>query len=115
MTELKEIERLRTLIIEVADDLGLVEQAFAAVCQDATDENLDQRCALMELRTLIARLKGSGRPHKLNCGCPYPAEYAYCQDEVAPLLCENCGKTMAGHGPLANCHDPADLDWGQRG
>lgn len=75
-----EIQRLRTLIIQVADDLGLVEKALVAVCQDATDDNIDQRCALMELRTLIAKLKGSGRSHKPNCSCPHPAEWAYCQD-----------------------------------
>lgn len=79
--ELAEAHRLRTLIIEVADDLGLVEKALVAVCQDATDSNLDQRCALMELRTLIAKLKGSGRAHQPNCDCPIPAEWAYCQDE----------------------------------
>lgn len=66
---LAEIHRLRTLIIETADDLGLVEEALVAVCQHATDENLDQRAALMELRTLIANLKASGRPEvRLNDG-----------------------------------------------
>lgn len=89
-----EVHRLRTLIIEVADDLSLVEEALVAVCQDATDDNLDQRCALMELRTLVAKLKGSGRSHKPNCACPIPAAWAYCQDE---------------HIDGSMCADPSDI------
>lgn len=60
---LGEIDRLRTLIIETADDLELgVVPALVALCQHSTDDNADQRCALLELRTLIAKLKASGRP-----------------------------------------------------
>jgi hypothetical protein len=59
---LAEINRLRTLVIDTAVDLEVVEQALVPLCQDSTDENADQRCALFELRTVIANLTASGRP-----------------------------------------------------
>lgn len=31
-------------------------------------------------------------------------EAGYLRLTDGPLLCENCGKTMAAHGPLANCY-----------
>lgn len=92
-----EIHRLRALIIETADGLDLVvAPALVAACQHATDDNLDLRMALMELRTLIVNLKGSGRPHLTGCDCPIDSPYALCRDKPHPGRYDACKPTTEG-------------------
>lgn len=58
---LAEINRLRQLVIGTAEDLEVVERALVPLCQYSTDENTDQRMALLELRIVMDNLIKSGK------------------------------------------------------
>lgn len=96
-----EVARLRQLVIDSADSLEVVESALVARCQRATDDNIDLRSALLELRCVLADLKASGRPTRaierpqpsigsVSAGYPCPKDGATLTLMDGGAWCEKC-------------------------